>query len=460
MAALIKVRSMVIGSDIAKSLFRMWPVRAMVALFFLARGALFMLVDPFRGISDFCWIYRVSRIGILRPVAYRIVSNFVSEEGARENRLVRAFLKSEASSFCKRRFLGPKVDFNSIFRDIIVLKPAVRGEKGVLLLKYSAKFDLFVSLFDLDKVMMDYYLVLEPCWAGYCDPSILMFISSKNEVLIQCPEETDFEFVRQLQNNLIPVTLGASDWVDPELFSGEQGVIPKEYDLVMVANWARHKNHRRLFRALPYVKHRPLSLLLIGFDWGGRTEKDIIREMRRYDLQDIRIDIRENLPANEVAMYLNKSKIFLLLSEKEGSNKAIVEALFSDVPAIVYEKFIGGATSKINSQTGVLSSYDQLAGKIDYLIENFRKFTPRSWALEHTGSRNATKKLNDLLRSIAESKSENWSVDIVEKVNNPNLAYKVKNAIPSDQQANSIAKIYLRNQRMELSTSRLELLDS
>jgi hypothetical protein len=136
--------------------------------------------------------------------------------------------------------------------------------------------------------------------------------------------------------------------------------------------------------------------------------------------------------------------VFLLLSEKEGSNRAIVEALFSDVPAILYDKFIGGAKGKINEKTGILSSFDELPGKIDYMLDNYRRFAPREWAIEHTGSRNATRKLNSLLKSLAESKGEKWTIDIVEKVNNPNFSYKVKDAIPQDQQANAVAKAYFR----------------
>jgi hypothetical protein len=212
----------------------------------------------------------------------------------------------------------------------------------------------------------------------------------------------------------------------------------------MVANWAKHKNHRQLFKALRHVRHQPLSLLLIGVDWGGRTEKDIISEMEEYDLSHVKLQIKKNIPAREVADCLEKSKVFLLLSEKEGSNRAIVEALFSDVPAILYENFIGGARGKINEQTGVLSSFHELHTKVDYMLENYRRFTPRSWALEHTGSKNATRKLNSLLKSIATSKGEKWDVDIVEKVNSPNFSYKVKDSIPPDQQARTIAKTYFR----------------
>lgn len=431
-------------NELARVLFRAWPVRVIVGLGFLVRGRLFLLIDPFRGIVDLCWIFRVSRITTLRTIAYRRIRSFIGEPEQDENRLVAEFLRSPASSRCKKRFLRSEVDLSPIYRDIIVLKAPKDREKGVLLLAYSQKFELFISIFDLSRIMRDYYIVLEPCWAGYCDTSILMFISMTNEVVVQCPEKDDFDFIAGLKSNLIPVDLGASDWVDLDLFAEPQ-IVQKDYDLVMVSNWGRHKNHRRLFQALPTVKRRPLNVLLIGFEWAGRTKNDIIQEMQPYDLRRINVEFKEKLPAAKVSEYLNRSKVFLLLSEKEGSNRAIVEALFSNVPAILYEGFVGGAKNKINSQTGVLTSFSELGNKIEFMLESYHRFSPRQWALENSGSKNATRRLNDVLKQIAMAKGEPWSVDIVEKVNTPDLSYRVKDAIPIDRQASCLVDHYLRD---------------
>ena len=434
------------STDIKKALFRVWPVRAGVGLFFLIRGLIALNFSQYNGISDLCWVYRVSRVGFLRAIAYRIITNFIFNKEAGEGRLLKAFLNSDASARAANRILKGEAAFDSMFRDIMVLKAPTAGEKGVVVLEYTARFDLFVALFDLDRILRDYYVVLEPCWAGYCDPSILMFVTSKTDIIVQCPEQTDFDFISHLNCNLKPINLGSSDWIDPELFAPPAGEVPREYDLIMVANWAKHKNHRRLFEALQHVNHKPVSLMLIGVDWGGRTASDIVAEMKQYDLPHVKLEIKSNLPAREVANHLARSKVFLLLTEKEGSNRAIVEALFANTPAIVYEHFIGGAKGKINAQTGVLSSFSDLASKVDSMIDNYQRFSPRAWALENTGGRNATAKLNALLKSIAESRGETWNVGIVEKVNNPNFGYAVKDPLLPEQQASGIAKAYLREE--------------
>jgi glycosyltransferase involved in cell wall biosynthesis len=314
----------------------------------------------------------------------------------------------------------------------------------VLLLKYTAKFEVFISLFDVERIMRDYYVVLEPCWAGYCDPSILMFVAPSQPVVVQSPDTPDFEFIRGLKSNLSPIDIGASDWVDAELFSAEGPPVSRDYDLVMVANWGRHKNHRKLFEALQHVRRRPISVLLIGFEWSGRTAKDVLAEAAAFNLKDVRIETKQSLPSHEVAAHLRRSKAFVLVSEKEGSNKAIVEALFCNVPAIVYDGFVGGARNKITPQTGLLTSFDELGSTIDRMLETHERFTPRAWALAHTGSRNATARLNAHLKALALSRGEPWTVDIVEKINNPNLAYRDATAVPLHQQARAIGRHYLR----------------
>jgi len=432
-------------ADIKKQLFKFWFVRALVGGFFLCRGFLRMVVgDQYKGISDLCWVCRVSRVGRLKGIAFRAIMDFVAPYRHGENPLMAAFLKSADSEACKNNFLSKDSNWKLLYRDYLVLKAPLENEKGVLVLEYTTKFDLFVALFDFQRIIRDYYIVLEPCWAGYCDPSILMFLSNQSDVIVQCPEESDFDFISNLKSNLIPVKLGSSDWIDADLFAPRQAQEKKEFDLIMVANWARHKNHRHLFEALSRLKHRTISVLLVGIDWGGRTDQDIRVEMAQYDLGHVHVEIKKNISAREVSECLERSKVFLLLSEKEGSNRAIVEALFCDIPAILYENFVGGAKGKINDQTGVLSSFENLHDKIKYMLDNYQRFTPRSWALGHTGSRNAARILNDLLKDVARSRGEQWTIDIVEKVNNPNFSYKRKDAIPTGQQVATIARSYFR----------------
>jgi glycosyltransferase involved in cell wall biosynthesis len=435
------------STEIARSLFRFAPVRAAAAAAFVARGAVHAVLDPYRAITEFAWVVRVARTPVLSSIAFAMVSRAIEGQRAGRGTMVHALLRSPMAEEGKRRWLDKDGSLDKAYRDMLVLKAPTAGEKGVLLLKYTAKFEVFVSLFDVERVMRDYYIVLEPCWAGYCDPSILMFVAPSHPVVVQAPDAPDFGFIRDLRSNLVPIDIGASDWVDSDLFSAEGPPVARDYDLVMVANWGRHKNHRKLFETLQHVRRRPISVLLMGFEWAGRTAKDVLDEAAAFDLRDVHIEIKEGLPAREVADHLRRSKAFVLLSEKEGSNKAIVEALFCDVPAIVYDGFIGGARNKITPQTGLLTSFEQLGPTIERMLDQHAGFSPRAWALTHTGSRNATARLNAHLKALALSRGEGWTVDIVEKVNRPNLTYRDAAAVPPAQQARGIAPMYLRPTR-------------
>lgn len=427
----------------ARQLLRFAPARGAAATGLLLRGLAYGRVDPFRELNDYCLAHRASTAAWLEGLAHRRVRGFLAIDGSRFSRVLSSFLQSPDSRRVVERFTAAPGAADTAFRDILVLKAPGPGERGVVMLKYTKKFELFAALFDLERVLADYYVVLEPCWAGYCDPGILMFVSTVNEVVVQCPEPADFAFIQQLGTNLVPSRLGASDWVDADLFAGEASAT-KDYDLVMVANWGLRKNHRRLFAALPRVRRRPLSILLIGYAWEGRTAADVRREFAAHDLRDVHLELKERLTAADVAAHLRRSKVFLLLAEKEGSNKAIVEALFTGVPAIVYDGFVGGARTKINPQTGMLSSFRDLASSIDDMCERHLSFTPRAWALAHTGSRNATRLLNDQLRSIATAKGERWTTDIVEKVNRPNMAWASPDALPAEAQT-ALASGYRRS---------------
>jgi glycosyltransferase involved in cell wall biosynthesis len=431
--------------DLQKKLFKFWVVRLVVGLFFLLRGRTSLRAAPYRGITDLCWVQRVSGVGFLERTAYRSITKHVFDRSYGDRRLMSDFLRSDAAERAANRILKREAEFNSMFRDIIILKPPTQGERGVIVLEYTTRFDLFVALFDYDRIIRDYFIVLEPCWAGYCDPSILMFIDQKTDVIVQAPEQRDYEFIQRLNCNLRPIMLGSSDWIDADLFAPPAGGAERPYDLVMVANWAKHKNHHKLFAALAKLPQRRISLILIGVDWGGRTGADILADFRQFNLGHVTLEIKSSIPAREVAAYLGRSKVFLLLSEKEGSNRAIVEALFADTPVILYENFIGGAKGKVNRQTGVLSSFERLSDAIALMLDTHGEFTPRAWALANTGSSNATAKLNAMLAGIAQARGETWNVGIVEKVNNPNFNYKAAGALTLEHQAPTALLGYLRD---------------
>lgn len=406
-------------------LFNIGLVRWIAAIGFFLRGEMLLMTgDLYRGMSDLCWVSRVSRVRPIQRLADRTIERMIERikrEG--KNGLVDSYLSSQASVACASLYsltgLGP----HDIFRDLIVLKSSSRNEKGVILLKYARTFEAVISLFDLRRLLDRYLFVLEPCWAGYCDPSILMFVVPGHPVIVQCFTEEDYRFIVRVGAPFVPIRLGPADWVDADLFADVQAT-EKPYDLVMVANWESHKRHAQLFEALSKIEGRKIRVLLIGFPLGRRTAADVRREAAVIRNPAIEIEILEKLTAREVASHLSRCKVFVFLSRKEGDNKALVEAMFVGVPSIVFDKTVGGARSRINRSTGILSSDEQLSEKIVYMLDHYKEFDPRGWVMRHSGSSIATRALNDLIKRIVIESGGRFEEGIAEKTNAPNLTYK------------------------------------
>ncbi|KAA3628661.1 MAG: glycosyltransferase [Proteobacteria bacterium] len=400
-------------------------VRSLAAIVLLLRGGMFAVLGRrYASMCDLCRVVRIAHKGVLQNFAYRAVMQAVNKIRLTGNNfLVDAYLAEPASKKCADLYSISGTGPHEIFRDLIVLKSPTSGEKGVILLKYGRTFEAMFAIFDVGALMERYQFVLEPCWAGYCDPAILMYFAPGHPVFIQVFTDEDYQFIKEIGPPFVPVRLGPADWVDTVLFAPKEATT-KHYDLVMVANWARHKRHALLFQALRKIKDREIQVLLVGFPWGGRTAEDIRREAHRGKPANIHIKIVERVPQNVLARYLQESRIFVFLSRKEGDNKALVEAMFADLPAIVFDKTIGGARSRINTHTGLLSSEDDLPNKIVYMLDHYQQFSAREWAVRNTGSEMATKKLSDVIKITVTEAGGKYSHAIAEKVNAPNLAYK------------------------------------
>jgi len=413
-------------NDLRATLFRWYPVRWTLAILFLMRGGIYRLFGRrYRALKDFCWIVRVSETRGPRALARRIVFRTV-ERCCREtaNPVIGYFRADSAARAEAARYAQSGLGPRDLFRDVMVLKAASDTEKGVILLKYARTFAALVALADVTRLMQRYVFVLEPCWAGYCDPILLMWLTPGQPVPVMCFTEEDYRFVSDVGASFVPLRMGPADWVNADVFK-PPAEVAKNYDLVMVANFARHKRHATLFRALRDVRDRDLRVLLIGFPWHGRTAQQLRAEgeaiMRN---ERVQLDIVESVPHARVSELVSQTKVFVFLSRKEGDNKALVEAMFADVPAIVFAQSIGGARSRINSETGVLATDEELPAKIRHMLDNYRVFTPRAWALAHTGSEAATRILDDALRNAVTAAGGEYTRSIVEKTNAPNLAYK------------------------------------
>lgn len=306
-------------------------------------------------------------------------------------------------------------------RTLILKPPRQQGgktvERGVLFTKTAWELAVLTKL---ERLLQDYWLVIEPGWSGYADEHLLQYCRFSHPVVVCSPEITDYQFLQRLKTNLVPVSIGASDWAHPEIFHPIEGV-HKVYDAVMVAGWAIYKRHHVLFRALKHLRRTSIKVAIVGFEWEGSREE--IEQL--IDLYGVRkhLDIYQSLSPQEVNVILNRSKVNLILTLREGANKSIFEGFFANVPGIILRNNIGINKTHINDLTGKLIQEKELPQVLLWFREHYREFRPREWALRNISPQASTQKLNAILRDIAYEHGEPWTRDIVAKSNCPNPTY-------------------------------------
>ena len=98
----------------------------------------------------------------------------------------------------------------------------------------------------------------------------------------------------------------------------------KEYDLIFVGRLEKVKNIKLL---LDVIINTNLKTLIIG---DGSLSSDIKNALEKYN----HISWKDRVDNNDLPIYYNKSRCFILLSEYEGNPKALLEAMACGLPGI------------------------------------------------------------------------------------------------------------------------------
>jgi glycosyltransferase involved in cell wall biosynthesis len=304
--------------------------------------------------------------------------------------------------------------------NVIVLKSPRVNEKGVILLYYSYTYQCFAKLFDLDAVMQQYRLVLEPSWSGLCDLNVLLFTQKRQPVFVGSIEPRDAAFIQRLSSNLVPVYFGNNTWVDHRVFRPLAGV-EKDLDIVMVAGWGGYKRHWAFFWALRKLCKRGVRprVALVGYPLGDSKE-GLRRQAELLGVGDL-LEFHEWLGPDDVNRLFNRAKVNVLWSRREGSPRAIIEGMFAGVPCVVREGFnFGHRYPHINGQTGRFSTESGLADTLLEMITTYQAYSPREWVMKHMSCERTTARLNEAIKAKAVELGETWTTDLAVKTNELN----------------------------------------
>ena len=367
----------------------------------------------------------------------------------------------------KKQVLIEKIDFfvesiqqdqfNMVASRSIVLKnPNIQEgqfEKGVLLITFTETFPFFHKYIDCEQLLKYFYVVLEPSWAGYCNPNILFWMKYKSyPIVVQSAEQNDYSFLLLLKSNLIPVDFGASDWVDFRIFRPISG-LKKKFDVIYVCTYKPIKRHHVLFKAISNINDPSYKAALVCVRWGGkRLEIDHLIDY--YGIKR-NITIYEDMSPIQVNELLNMSKVNVLLSLKEGSNRSIFEGFFANIPGIVLKNNIGVNKSYINAMTGRLILENKLMDELLYFRENWARYNARDWAMKNISPLITTKKLSECLKKIAHDNNEPWTQDIVSKVNVPEVKYLFTDDKQKMLDSETIISLFLRTKVKKLKNEQI-----
>jgi glycosyltransferase involved in cell wall biosynthesis len=309
-------------------------------------------------------------------------------------------------------------------RSLMLKKPKINDglvtEKGVLLIKFSNTFQYFFQKINCEKLQEHFHIVLEPSWAGYCLPEILAWTLYKEPIIIECSEIKDFEFVKKLNSNLIPVRFGSSDWVDHRLFNYAKKTNPK-YDVIYVSNYTSIKRNHIFLKAISQIQKKNYRAALVCNSWGD--DKDNVKVLSKFYKLDTKLDIYEALTQQELNNLLADSKVNLLLSLKEGSNRSIFEAFFTNTPGIVLAENLGVNKTYINKYTGRLISEGNLVETLLEFAESWGEYEPRKWAMANISTFKTKEKLDAVLEQVCKETGQPWSEGTFLKVNTPEATY-------------------------------------
>jgi len=376
----------------------------------------------FRAVDHFCRASR--RVGIdtgSRRKARVHLKSFLNGNGNDFAEVQQDFLRTRYAAALRARFLPQAFPLNITFRwNLLPLKAynPHTGEKGVLILTFNYLFQAFHAIFRTRELSRLYWMILEPSFYRFEDPGYALFQGW--DVLLQAGNPVIRAGLQEVGSFFHPISLTSSDWTDSDFFRPLDDQ-PKIYDLVYVANWSENKQHELLFHALAKIR-RPLRVALVGFPW-ERSREEIENLVNKHGLTN-RCEIFEKVSPEEVNRLLNQSRVNLLLSRFEAGNKALYEAMFAGLPSVVYRHCQGLDPSCINEQTGFLADEEELGDAILTALGQLDRFSPRAWALEHTGYLRSTRLVNNTLRELSTVQHEPWETDIAAKVNRPNFAYK------------------------------------
>jgi glycosyltransferase involved in cell wall biosynthesis len=295
-------------------------------------------------------------------------------------------------------------------------------EKGAIIVKFTETFAPIYQLVDIPLLSKYFRIILEPSWVGYSLPEILIWANrGADKVVVLSPYQDDFDLLSRLDTNLVPVPLGASDWVNPTIFNRCDS--EKIYDSIYVANFNPMKRVDRYLRAVVRVSKERSNYRAALVCAGVGPSRHEVLETIKWAASKADIDYLGGVNHSRLNELFNKSKVNVLLSLREGANKVLTEGMFAGTPGLLIAENMGVNRVNINNETGRIVPDAELEKALIWFSDNYHHYQPRRWAETHISPIASTHVLSQRLKEIEITEGRIWTKDPTPKVNQPELGY-------------------------------------
>jgi hypothetical protein len=302
---------------------------------------------------------------------------------------------------------------SQLTRSLVLKEPGAGGERGVLLVQFEYNWYRLAKHPEVLRTLASTYDVLWGTSWSPTDYGLLETLLGMTEgAFYVLPSHANEGAKLETFHPRIhcPPVLSACDWVDSSRFAPKP-FSERRTDVLMVANWAPFKRHHALFAALRDLPAE-LRVTLIGQPEGKYTADHIRAMMRDFGVPQ-QVQIFESLPLAEVAAHQCDTKVALILSMREGSCVAAVEAMFAGAALGLQEGSHVGAMQYVNPHTGGIISHRHAARDLEALLQKAGALDPRRWAQENISSEGSWLRLNADMAEHAKCRGLPWIGDLV-----------------------------------------------
>lgn len=309
------------------------------------------------------------------------------------------------------RLSASPTDLRDVPKAILLKPPVSPAEKGVLYVAFEDQWLRLLRTGQARAIAARYDLLLGPTWSPPHDVPLLVAARLWPGPLYTLLNDLDDgAAMRRLADRLVPIPLLLSSWVNPDAYRPYLGT-GREYDVVMLANFAPYKRHWLFFQVLRGLPRR-YRVLLLGRPVGRWTEHGLMDQARAFGVQD-RFELRARLTDGAIARGLCSARTSLIFSGQEGSCIAVAESLFADTPVGLFAGARVGSRAFVNANTGRLLMRRRTAYQVQDFVESSADYRPRQWALANVSCHHSYAVLNRRLREETVRRGQPWTRDLL-----------------------------------------------